>query len=349
MMVIGVCGFGYTGSSALYSLLAEFSNVVTYGSIKNDFEFNISYTPDGLEDLEYNLCLNPSKGVRGDIAVYRFLNYAKAYKKSFNRLTNGRFDLYTNVFINGLVSTKWKAYRTFEFERNPRRIFEWKVRGFFMTKFKKLGLNMYAYPKTTRYLSVFPNEFESKCREYISNLIFGEKKDVNTVVVLNQPFSANNPLNSMKFFPNPKCIFVDRDPRDLYAMLKHVYGIIGAFIPSNDVSSFIKYYREIRDNRLYKNSESVITIHFEDLVYRYQETIDMLKTFLGKDIGEHINKKSFFDPDISIKNTNVYKLYPEDKEDVELIEKELKDYLYDFKEIDSVENNKKELSKFNFM
>ena len=159
-MIIGICGFGYTGSSALFSLLTEFSNISSYGTIKNDFEFNISYTPDGLEDLEYNLCLNPSKGVRCDIALYRFLNYAKAYKKSFNRITNGRFEFYTKSFIDGLISTKWKAYRTFEYERNPKRLIQWKVRGFLMNRFKKIGLNFYTFPKVDRYLSIFPCEFE---------------------------------------------------------------------------------------------------------------------------------------------------------------------------------------------
>ena len=43
----------------------------------------------------------------------------------------------------------------------------------------------------------------------------------------------------------------------------------------------------------------------------------------------HINKKTKFNPDISINNTQLFRNY-ENQEEMEIIERELKEYLYDF-------------------
>ena len=50
-MVIGACGFVGTGSSALTDLLREYDEVAVFDQI----EFNISYYPDGIEDLDYQI------------------------------------------------------------------------------------------------------------------------------------------------------------------------------------------------------------------------------------------------------------------------------------------------------
>ena len=343
-MIIGVCGYGYSGSGAVFSLLSEFSKVHVYAPNRNDFEFNISYVPDGLEDLEYNLCLNPCKGLRCDIAIYRFLNYVKAYRKSFNRLTNNKFDFYTEEFLNAIISTKWYAYRSFEFERNPRLYFSWKLRNTLSFIFRRFRINLRTFPKRERYLSIYPLDFVEICKNYVSKLVFGSK-DHNDVIILNQPFSVNNPENSMKFFPNSKCIIVDRDPRDLFVMAKHIYRTKGAFIPTKDVRSFIVFYKKIRDDRLFKDSPNVLRVRFENLIYSYNKTVSEIINFLGLDIGDHILKMKAFNPGVSIHNTNVFPTFPTEKSNIELIESELKEFLYPFPN-ESGKIKKSDLNRF---
>ena len=67
---------------------------------------------------------------------------------------------------------------------------------------------------------------------------------------------------------------------------------------------------------------------FEDLVYHYDVTTKKLRDFLH--LGENPNPKSIFDPSMSMANTQIWKRYPEFKKDIEYIERELEEYLFDF-------------------
>ena len=69
-------------------------------------------------------------------------------------------------------------------------------------------------------------------------------------------------------------------------------------------------------------------MRFEDLVYNYDEATKKVRDFLH--LGDNPNPKSVFDPALSIANTQVWKRYPEYQEDIKYIEKELKEYLFDF-------------------
>lgn len=76
------------------------------------------------------------------------------------------------------------------------------------------------------------------------------------------------------------------------------------------------------------NKLKALCIRFEDLVYHYDTATKKLKDFLH--LGENPNPKRIFDPSMSMANTQVWKRYPEFKKDIEYIESELKEYLFDF-------------------
>ena len=69
-------------------------------------------------------------------------------------------------------------------------------------------------------------------------------------------------------------------------------------------------------------------VEFEDLVYHYDSATKKLRDFLN--LGENPNPKSIFDPSMSMANTQIWKRYPEFQKDIEYIERELKEYLFDF-------------------
>ena len=333
-MIIGVCGYGYTGTGAVYSLLREYSNVYCLSGDK-DIEFIITYTPDGLEDLEYHLCLNPVKASGGDAALYRFQLMCKDLKRSHDRYTNGKFMDITNDYLDSLIQVRWQAVRLFEYDRQPgyyrkyRKLFTNVARQFL----NKRGIRFNGFPLRERYLSFEPDSFLEKSRAYVHNIIgdHGEQ-----CILLNQPFSSNNPGNSMRFFEDPFCIIVDRDPRDLYVMAKHIYGTNGSFIPTDNVSNFIKYYRTIRSGKNQYSNGKILKIHFEDLIYHYDETVSKIERFLDCKLGEHVQKFSRFKPEVSEKNTCVYQMYDEDVRDIQMIERELKDWLYDFESVKKI-------------
>jgi hypothetical protein len=134
----------------------------------------------------------------------------------------------------------------------------------------------------------------------------------------------------MKFFSDPRCIIVDRDPRDLYVMVKNVYGMNAMFIPSDTVEHFIEYYKRLRDDRLWKGADKILFIRFEDLIYKYAETVGIIEKFVGPVLGTHVKPKEFFNPEVSIANTNVFGKFPQDAEAIKRIEVELSEFLYPF-------------------
>ena len=85
----------------------------------------------------------------------------------------------------------------------------------------------------------------------------------------------------------------------------------------------------MRESEKECNSNKVLRIRFEDLIYNYDDEVKRITKFLGFTGKDHINKKSRFDPDISIKNTQLFRK-KEYQEESKIIERELEKYLYNF-------------------
>ena len=103
-MIIGVCGYGYTGSGAMLDLLREYKD---FSQLKDDVELIFSYYPDGLESLAYHLYEAPSRYMSPDIAMHRFETFMNQYNASgaaLNRCTNGKLPILTRDFLNHIAS-----------------------------------------------------------------------------------------------------------------------------------------------------------------------------------------------------------------------------------------------------
>lgn len=85
---------------------------------------------------------------------------------------------------------------------------------------------------------------------------------------------------------------------------------------------------------------------FEDLIYNYDKKVKEITKFLGFKESDHINKKTRFNPDIFIKNTQLFRK-EEYHEESKIIEKKLKDYLYDF--LYEINNDVKETVEFDWV
>lgn len=347
-MVIGVCGYGYTGSGALFSLLNEFDNIRCLPGRRDDFELDISYCPDGLEDLEYHLCNNPAKGYGSDSAIYRFELLINDYERSYNRFTNNRFRIISKAYLDDLIQIRWPAYRVFEYERQKSSVSR-KIRllkSVIKVQLKKKKIDKAVFSVKERYLSIEPEDFVLKTKRYVSDLIGDVSNEVP--ILLNQPFSVTNPLNGMRFFRNPYCIIVDRDPRDLYIMAKYVYGTASMFIPTDSVENFVLYYKKIRKSQKKLNSSRILKIRFEDLVFKYDDTVQNIIEFLDGKIGYQTKKKKKFRPEISAQNTCLFRNFSKDSISLKYIEKELEEFLYPFKSSINIRDFN-ELNKFTFL
>ncbi|MBO4845831.1 MAG: sulfotransferase [Lachnospiraceae bacterium] len=329
-MIIGACGYGATGSSIITDLLREFDGL----QIFDDFEFTFTYRVDGLQDLEYHLMKNYAKTISGDAAIKRFL-YAANYIKTplLHKPTNAKkFLEITNEFVDSIVQTRFKGMESIDVISGniPRNIVSLGLKKIIyprtIEKIKKGPC--YLWPNRTLYVSIKPENFYDSAKKYIRDILIAMGADLNRPIVLDQPFEGNAPEQSFAFFDDPRAIIVDRDPRDLYLETKYRHLAECRFLPREDVRNFSIYYRQMRCGRSTTDTDRILNVKFEDLMYNYDETVDKIIAFAN--LGKHVRKKEVFNPERSINNTQLIRKYPQEKDAIKYIEEHLSEFLYPF-------------------
>lgn len=334
-MIIGACGYGATGSSVLTDLLREYDDVQVF----DNFEFTCSYKVDGLEDLEYHLMKQYAKGESGDYAIKRFLDASHCFETPFiNKPCSGKkYYRLSEEFISKLIQIKYKGVLSADLMLSKnilRNVLAFASKKILMPKIitRITRKQSYIWPCRDIYYSIEPQNFYQEAKVYTTNIIQAMGADMSKPICLDQPFEGNCPEQSFPFFEDPYAIVIDRDPRDLYLAGKYTKDPNFKFAPKNDVKKFVIYYRNMRKH--YKENPRVLRICFEDMVYKYDDSIRLIEEFLK--LGEHKRPKSLFDPSRSINNTQLIRLHPNDKGEIEYIEKELKNFLYPFEKFNSV-------------
>lgn len=320
--MIGVCSFGCTGSGAVLDLLKEYNGV----TVRDGKEFVITYFPDGVEDLEYKLMKQKAKFFSSDIAINRFIKYMKSIchndKSYYFVLTNGNFDRIVKEYIDGITQIQWKGrwmYDEYMFNSFIDKLF-------FVIKNKTPFLKKYTL--RNMYYSINPDSFYKETERFLKNIYnFDNSKDV---FILDQPFPANNPKNSMRLYgDDSKAIIVLRDPRDVFLMFKEHYSDYQyTWSPVVDVDYFIKFYKRMYYKE--KDNENIMYIYFEDLIFNYEETVTKIEKFCGLSKNNHFNKLNYFNPKKSLRNTKLFMKNDNYANEIKEIEEKMSDYLYDF-------------------
>ena len=336
-MVIGICGFGYTGSGAVKDYLKEFDNI-KFGKA----EFNYICDTDGLVDLGQHIT-SPFNRTGVIYPIERYIQLYRRYQSGFCKLYGvSKKDYFKSLdeFLNSITTVEWYDYvRTGNYLRDKF------VNDFFAIRLiphlemtLKRRVNMYPMKKVK--LSGPCVDFYTAAKKHVDQLLKFMDLDPDTNIVLDQAFSANNPAVCFPFFDHVKAIVVDKDPRDLYVFSKEMLAGYGHFMPISTVEDFVNYYKSIREKQPYKApNDNVLVINFEDLIYKYDETTDRINDFLGLDKPKELRR--YFDPDVSVGNTQLFDRYTKYKEDISYIEANLKDYLYDFGRCKKVNVNTK--------
>lgn len=337
--IISLSGYGYSGSGAVMDLLCEFEDVESV-----DFEFQILYFPDGIADLDYKLNESCVRFYDSDLAINRFLTLCKKWEVDYEPLFHGHLYDMAKEYVDNITSLQWNSYWAYDrlgygrehyknIEDVNERIYRQNRRRAFINKFlrslklQQLTIKPYVECFNSRpmYLSIKPDKFIEHTRQFMNKIL----RFINTnnkTVVFDQFLPPHNPSKYFKYINIPiKSIVVERDPRDTWIMscVKKI-----SFIPHDNLQDFIIWYRENNKQSIIVEDESVLRIKFEDIIYRYRETVDLIKSFTT--LENHIFPKQKFNPNISINNTQLVLKYPEYKDDIKIIEKELSEFLYDF-------------------
>ena len=330
---IGACGFSATGSSAVTDYLKEFDENV----VLDDFEFTIAYMPDGLQDLRYHLHEGGMRDISCKVALKRFEALYSGYAcREYQKLSGGKFKDLSKAYLDSLIQLSWIAQPSPVLSpmkcRAIRICRKYNILKMIHRIEEKKGHEIEIYPLEKHSVSIYPEDFDGKARKYIMSVLdaMGRQKDKN--VVLDQPFSGNNPQLAFPFFENPRAIITERDPRDYYLFIKKfLFGKGRRQLPGDNVKDFVTFYRKERENMPYKKDDPrILNIYFEDMIYRYDETTKKICDFCG--LRHEDRKRKLFAPELSINNTQVFKRYPEYAEDIKYIEEQLGEYLYPFEE-----------------
>ena len=317
-----------SGSSAVTDLLKEYEGINTKNS---DFEYVFLYAPDGLFDLEYKLLYN-NNAIRSDEAIKNFRKLMeKLYHYDGWGIANYKDKIshnFMNVvesYLDSIITSKYQGI--WYYHQKPSKI-AWLMRVIKRiifkktTKLKQVQLEM---------SMVASDDFYEKSRKFILNVI-KEISDKEEYIVLDQLLLPHN-LNIIdnykieELFP----IIISRDPRDVFIMNKYFWKPRNQEVPyPTDVKEFCNYYKMMRENEK-KTNTLALRLNFEDLVLNYEKTKQDIENFIGIDSIHHKAKFEYFNPAISMNNLQVYNRDDKYREEVEMIELELSEYLYNFK------------------
>lgn len=310
---IDVSGFSTSGSSAVVDLLKEFK-----GTYEAEAEIRIIKDPYGLCDLERALVYNWEL-INSTAAISDFLEINKKYSRinkypwspaglNYKLTISPKYMDIINEFIGKL--TEFEIGQDFyhnKFKKNYFRYVTDRIRQgiqIYSSGRIKIARNYkgyFAHPDEETFCKAVQEFFYELFKEKI------EKKDCS-FVILDQAVSPQNTPVIHRYFKKAKMIIVDRDPRDMYINdLKWGAAYTDYFRSAESGRRFALLHKQQRENIIL--DDDVMYIRFEDVVLKYDETIDKICDFLGVDRSCHINPKKFLKPEVSCKNVGLWKKY----------------------------------------
>lgn len=329
-------GYMGSGSSAITDLLSEFESCV---NDHKSFEYVFLHCPNGLFDLEDKL-LYGNNAIRSDEAIRSFQEQMKKlYDKKFwwvgnyKKIIGPEFMDITNEFVDSITQYKFDGYWYTHEEVNLKMFLKLLLRKPFriISKNKLFTDKVLKYNDGMKLTYIKPDEFYKKAQKYISDVLKIIVKDSDNVI-MDQLLLPFNMYRVDNYFGNElKAIVVERDPRDVFILNKYIWDDkkIGVPFPK-DVNEFCEFYKNMRESEHIIDSDKVLRVCFEDLIYNYEDSVKIISKFVGFNEKQHINKKTRLNPNLSIKNTQVFNGNIKYKKEVEIIEKKLTKYLYNF-------------------
>lgn len=346
--IIVSTGYMGSGSSAITDLVSEFKDCQNE---HKSYEYILLHCPNGLFDLEDKL-LRGNNAIRSDEAIRSFeLQMNKLYNKKFwwvgnyEKIIGPRFKEITKKFISNIEEFNFPSFWYMHEEVNTKMFIKLLLRKPFKMILKKRKFKkILRYNDGMRISFIKDKEFYKYAHDYIYEIIEeatrGEKN-----VILDQFLLPFNLFRVDNYFDDKlKVIVVERDPRDVFILNKYIWPQRDLTVPfPKEVNEFCRFYKEMRESEKKCDSNKVLRIKFEDLIYNYDKELIKITKFLGFKESDHINKRMRFNPDISIKNTQLFRK-KEYLEETKIIEEKLSDYLYNFPY--EIENDIKETVEF---
>ena len=327
--LVCITGFGHSGSGAVLDFLTEFNNTTVFGFYDKEFsgfkkdaptgEVNLFRCAGGLFDIEE--ALDTSGYFNQNFIVKLFLHAAQYYYLK-GGMYSDKFWQLTNKFIDEIVDFKIPAQNSFE------GLYYLGLLKSRHKAYKNVQSPLLCNNKGDRYIYYLKNMSKQEYRKIARNYILSFLKTVNSkeFLVLDQVLTTFEPDidKKLEYFGDFKLICVYRDPRDTY-----VTGVLKNedWMPKNP-QDFVKWYIK-RGVKKYIDTKhpNMLCIRFEDFVLNNENEKKKIMKFLGLKSANWDKRKTYFIPEISIKNVGLYKNYKQQSE-IKYIENCLSDFIY---------------------
>lgn len=331
MQILTVASYYGTGSSAITDLISEYEPVKSM----TNYEFRFAQDPDGLSELEYNLVDNFNRHNSGH-ALKRYRNLVDYYGnhfmvKRYEPFFNNKWKEISYKYIDSLTDFSFPGIWQYDFydkgpwyefwHKFPERVLKRTIWRNKPDRHLLLGkqITLASHPSEAKFIQC--------TKEYTDSLMVEANGENKPYVLFDQLLPSTNIQHHMRYFNNIRVFVVDRDPRDLYLLAKYEWN--DRVVP-RDIDIFCKWFMYIRSMRGTEiwDTDKIMFIQFEDLVYKYDETVKKIENWTGLKKEEHTDSKKYFDPAISIKNTRYWEQHPQYVEEANMIAERLPEYLY---------------------
>ena len=328
-------GYMGSGSSAVTDILSEIDG---FNAVNGDFEFVFLHCPNGVFDLEDKL-LRGNNALRSDEALHSFLGtmnqlFTKKYwwVGHYNEHVGPGFYDSCRRFADALTFSRPDYYWYWQENTNARMFIQLCFRKLLsvISQKKELMPKPRLYYDTTLAMPT-EDEFYTAARRFISE-VMGEIGLGERSVVLDQLLLPHNLFRIDNYFGDELRVFaVSRDPRDVYIINKYIWTKKNVGVPfPTDTDAFISFYRRLRQSERPADSDKILRVRFEDLIYNYDASLERIYAFLGITKAQHSAPKTHFDPAVSIQNTQLFLANEQYAREAERIAAELPEYIYDF-------------------
>lgn len=350
-MVIAVTGYHGTGSSAVIDLLSEYEGCSECGL--RGYEHVPLYYPGGLFDLEYKL-LWGNDPHRSDEAIksfrkamYELNEYGPDWFGGYQKRYGTEFKDITDSFLEKIVQSKctgvWYNYfmpPQFSFEKLIKDCVKKVIPGKKINgEFAKTPYELTRQEIERSFLT--EEEFYDSAKEFVRNYCTMINSQQTPTLLIDHLIVPQNAYKVENFFDDDfRFIILDRDVRDMFVLCKYVWRDMGFDSPYPDsAEEFLELWSRMRKTERKTDSPKVLYLHFEDLIYSYDETVARIEKFVGLTPEQHVRPRTRFIPENSINNTQNFLINDEWKREVDYFTDKTDDiYPFPFVRKPNIEN-----------
>ena len=345
-MTITTTGYYSTGSSAVYDLLREYSSCSEEVNRENPIEHIFLYMPNGLFDLEDKLLIGNSIH-RSDEAMNAFYQAMKdLYENNYQVFGNykKRYGIRFMAAVERLIEdlTEYKVEGNWYYDNEMQFSLVHSIASTLhmickqpinANYFKNIGHRDKYGDNITRY--AFPTEigFYTKATAFIQEFFSMAQGSNQGVLLLDHLILPHNIFRLPQYLKSNelKVIIVDRDPRDVYIDIRKRQERNKEIppIPVNP-KEYVGFWIALRESeRNVQLPDQVLRIQYEDLFYKYENTVSVIEKFCGFTPDQHQYSGRFFNPSMSKIYLNQYKTDTKWTTIIKYIENNLQEYLYE--------------------